>query len=168
MAVTTANIIVGAGTLSLGGIDVGATSGGVTMSRTAQYLDVTTDQHKVTLKKYLTSDKRFVKTSLLEATLENLALAWGGVVTTAAGPPATDTLTMGIDDEPATKTISFVGPAPGTYKTRTFTHSLAVNMANSEHSYKKDGETMIPVEFELLADLSATPGEEWGTIVDSE
>jgi hypothetical protein len=157
MAVNLANIIVGAGTLSVAATDVGATRDGVQMSREAEFLDVTADQHKATLKKYLTGEKRFVRSSLLEATLENLKIVWGGTI--AAG-----VLSMALNAEPAEVAISFAGKGANG-KTRTYAHSKAVQVGNGEHSYTKDGETVIPAEFEILPDLTQS-GKEWGTITD--
>lgn len=168
MAVTIADIIVGSGTLIIDSVDVGGTREGVQMSREAEYLDVTADQHKATLKKFLTDEKRFLRTSLLEATIDNLKIVWGGTKATDVGPPATETLSMGIDVEPDEQALSFVGPAPGDFATRTYTHTKAVQIGTGEHTYSKDGETLLPAEFEILPDLDATSGEEWGTIVDSE
>lgn len=158
MAVTVGNIIVGAGTLSVDGTDVGGTRDGVQMAREAEYLDVTADQHKAVLKKYITAERRFLRTSLLEATLDNLKLAWGGTV-------EDNTLKLSLNDELEEHELEFTGPGPNG-KTRKYKHSRAVQIGNAEHSYTKNGETVIPVEFEILADLSK-PGAEWGTVIDS-
>ncbi len=163
MAVTIANIIVGAGALSVDSNDVGGTREGVQMSREAEYLDVTADQHKATLKKFLTDEKRFLRTSLLEATLDNLKILWGGAITTDGED---EILSMAIDAEPTEHALSFVGPAPGSAATRTYAHTRAVQIGTGEHTYAKDNETLLPAEFEILPDLSE-PGEEWGTITDN-
>jgi len=168
MPIDVTQVIVGAGTLEVDGVDVGATRDGVEMSRAIEFYDVQCDQVKATLKKAPTNQKRTVKTTLLEATLENLKLAWGGTLVTSAGPPATKTLKMGLADGGEEHELVFVGPAPGTYKTRTVTFYRAVNVSQSATKYVKDGEVRIEVEFEILPDLSKPAGEEWGTIVDSE
>lgn len=168
MAVDTTNIIIGAGLLSIDGQEVGATKDGVTMGRTVGFYDVTCDQANGVIKKHMTSQTRVLKTSLLEGTLENLKLAWGGTITTNAEAPEAKTLKMGATDGGEEHELVFVGPAPGEYKTRTYTVHRAINVSASEHSYKKDGEVMIPVEFEILLDMSQPEGEEWGTIVDSK
>ena len=69
---------------------------------------------------------------------------------------------------PREHTLTFIGPAPGEYKTRTYTVHRAINVSASEHSYVKNGEVVIPVEFEILPDMTQPEGEEWGTIVDSK
>lgn len=161
MNVNVANIIVGAGTLSVDGKDVGGTREGVQMAREAEFLDVTADQAKAVLKKYLTGDKRFVRTSLLEPTLENLMIAWGGTLDETSG-----TLRLGLVEELPEHELEFVGPGPAG-KTRTYNNKRAVQVGNAEHSYTKDGETLLPVEFEILADLSQT-GAEWGTVTDAD
>jgi len=167
MAVDTANIIIGAGILKIDEEEVGATRDGVVMGRTVEFYDVTCDQANGVIKKHLVSQTRVLRTSLLEATIENLKLAWGGTIEedTVEG---TKTLKMGVRDGSEEHTLTFIGPAPGEYKTRTYTVHRAINVSASEHSYVKNGEVVIPVEFEILPDMTQLDGEEWGTIVDSK
>lgn len=165
MANEAGNIIVGVGTLSVDEHDVGLTQDGVQMARETEYLDITSDQHTATLKKYLTSERRYIRTSLLEATLANLQLVWGGELDDGGG---TGDITLSMSSQSGAATehkITFVGPAPDGYTQRMYTHNRAVQIGTGEHSYTKDGAVTIPVEFEILADLDS-PGSEWGTIVD--
>lgn len=166
MAVDTANIIIGAGILKIDGEEVGATRDGVVMGRTVEFYDVTCDQANGVIKKHLVNQTRVLRTSLLEATLENLKLAWGGIIE-EDDVEGTKTLKMGVKDGSEEHTLTFIGPAPGEYKTRTYTVHRAINVSASEHSYLKNGEVVIPVEFEILPDMTQPEGEEWGTIVDS-
>lgn len=158
--VNVANIIVGAGVLEVDTKPVGGTRDGVQMAREAEFLDVTADQYKAVLKKYLISDKRYIRTSLLEATLENLAMVWGGTIDELSPT----TLKLGLLD-PAEHEVTFTGKINN--GTRVYSHKRAVQIGNGEHSYVKDDVTVIPVEFEILPDLEAVEGEEWGTIVDT-
>ena len=58
------------------GYDVGAMAGEVTVRRNVEYYDAETEQSFGTLKKSLTTDKRFVEASLAQVDLDNLHRAW--------------------------------------------------------------------------------------------
>ena len=68
---------------SVDGLEVGATQGECTVRRNVEYYDVESEQSFGTLKKNLTTDKRFIELTLTEVNLENLHRAWndsGGVL----------------------------------------------------------------------------------------
>jgi hypothetical protein len=167
MPVTKANIIVGAGTLKVGQYgstttDVGATRDGVEIIVERDYHDTQVDQILATIAKTETNRKITIKTNLLEATLANLAIAWGY----PPGAVSSGTFSLGIPSATEEKKIEFVGKAPnGATRTATFWRCVAVSAGGVK--YVKDGEVVIPVEFEVLYDPSATAGQEFGKIVDA-
>lgn len=169
MPVTVANIIIGACTsFKVDSTDLGGTSGGVTIEKKRDFTDLEVDQVTAIIKKAIKKETYTVKTQLSEATLANLQLAWGlsTAPVTAAGPPATETLDIGVETKVTEHTLTFVGPCPsGTYTSRTFAVNRAISMAIAKPEMSKDKETLFEVEFDCLPDLTKT-GAEFGTVVD--
>lgn len=168
MAVNTANIIIGPCTsFKTDNTDVGGTDSGVQVQKASTMVDLKVDQITAVVKKGLTADKYTVKTQLAESILTNLQLAWD--VTAAPvynGGLGTTTLSLGVEKTVNEHTLTFVGPAPGG-KTRTYTVHRAVAMiSGSALDIAKDKQHVIPVEFEILPDLTQPAGSEFGTIVD--
>lgn len=171
MNVNAGNIIAGPCTsFQVDGVEVGGTSGGVSAERKMTFNDVEVDQVVGVVKKILTKDEITVTTTLSEATLANLQLAWGisqaPVVNTS---PANTTLNVGVEKAPVEHTLTFVGPCPpGTsnYKTRTVTFYRAINMVSAKLDFMKDKEQQYQVSFQCLPDLTKQDGSQYGTVVD--
>ena len=188
MAVTVKNIIVGEGELRVGynteqtPVDIGATQEGAELSWEPDMVDIEVDQFGDAAKVVQSRVKCMLKTNLAEATLANLAYAWGyktgaagdqatattpGVMAESAG---TQTFNLGVHGVyPEERKVVLVGNAPGsdatTTKTRTYTTNRAVSYNASSHSLKRAEATVFPVEFRILPDSTQT-GKEYGTIVD--
>jgi hypothetical protein len=174
------NILVGVGTIELSGeldangspatalADMGFTIDGVEITLEPDIVDVTVDQLGDAAKLIEQSIKVMVKTTLAEATLANLAIAWGRP--DAAYTPGTlgGELKLGVNPtgKPTERQLRFIGKSPENLD-RTYTCNRAVSVASSGHSYKRGEATVFPVEFRILPDGSAT-GSEYGTIVDAE
>lgn len=169
IAVTTTNIIIGACTsFKVDGTVLGGTSGGVSVEKKRTYVDLQIDQVPGIVKKGIKEETYTVKTSLAEATLAHLQVAWGlSTAPVVATTPASTTLSLGVETTPVEHTLVFVGPAPTTagYTTRTFTLNRAIAMVTGAMEISKDKETLFPVEFECLPNL-ADAGAEYGTVVD--
>ena len=170
--VTTSNIIAGPCTsFTVDASAVGGTSGGVKTTRKMTFTDLEVDQIVGVLKKALSKDELTVKTTLSEATLNNLQIAWG--VTAApvvATTPASTTLNVGVEKSPVEHTLTFIGPCPpgsGTYTTRTVTFHRAISGVNGDLDFIKDKEQGYKVTFTILPDLTQTAGSEYGTVVDA-
>lgn len=188
MAVTFANITVGAGTLLVGNnaagtptYDVGATQDGVAISWEPDMVDIEVDQFGDAARVILSKVKVMVKTTLAENSLTNLALAWSyaGVTgagdsayvgATAVGQTSATAINMGISDvNPVERKITMVGTAPsvgGVAKTRTYTCNRAISVSSSELKYVRAENVKIPVEFRILP-LSTQTGKEYGIITDT-
>lgn len=166
---TAANVILGPATLSIDTsagtsyTDVGFTRDGVTVRMEREYRDVMADQIKGSIQKPRISEKLFVATTLLEATLTNLMIAWDQPTSNLTG---TTSLTLGYDDDCVTNEVSIqiVGFSPSC-GTRTFTIYRAVAISEAAYAMKRDEESAIPVEFECLKDPDNS--DKFGTIVDS-
>ena len=183
MGVTVSNIIVGQATVSIGDAvgsveDIGATQDGVELSWEPDMVDIEVDQFGDAAKVIQSMVKVMLKTTLAEATLRNLARAWGyddtadgDDIKIAQDGADTNTFMFGIENVyPHEKAIVTVGNAPGTTaaatKTRTFTAKRAISYAASSHSMKRAEATVFPVEFRILPTVADT-NYEYGKIIDS-
>ena len=183
MAVTVSNIIVGEATVSVGDAvgsveDIGATQDGVELSWEPDMVDIEVDQFGDAAKVIQSMVKVMLKTTLAEATLRNLARAWGyddtaggDDIKVAQDGADTNTFMFGIENVyPHEKAVVTVGNAPGSTasatKTRTYTTKRAISYAASSHSMKRAEATVFPVEFRILPTVADT-GYEYGKIIDS-
>jgi len=160
MAGTKNNVII-CGTsvqLKVATVDVGYTSGGVELEVNSEYYDVIADQSLTPILRKMTARTCKVRTTLLEATLEHLRMAWN------LADAALVSSSLKLDSsEKGEVAIQFVGKGPNS-TTRTATFFAAVGMATGPIPNYKDKECQIPVEFECL--WSDTNGA-FGTIVDA-
>lgn len=186
------NILVGAGHMYLNPTnstafdssqftDVGFTVDGVEISLEPDIIDVMVDQLGDAAKVIHNTTKVMLKTTLAEATLENLAVAWGYAGTTSvtannqifAANITGDGLTTDKvfnwaafpSSEALEKSARFQGHNPQGFP-RTYTCTRVVQVNASAHSYKRGAATLYPCEFRILPN-SANTGFEYGTIVDS-
>lgn len=181
MARQVKNILVGVGKLAVSGeldangapssppVDVGYTTEGVEISLEPSITDVNVDQLGDAAKLIEESIQVTISTTLAEATLANLALAWGrpdsAYTTTDGGISGTLKLGVNCSGKPVERQLVFTGASPDGNE-RVYTCNRAVSVASSAHSYKRGEATLFPVEFRILPDGSAT-GQEYGTIVDT-
>jgi hypothetical protein len=169
MARQVKNILVGVGTIQLSGeldsngvpasslADMGYTIDGVEITMEPDIVDIVVDQLGDAAKLIEQSVKVMIKTTLAEATLANLAIAWGRPDAAYTAGTLGGELKLGVNP---------TGKSPEGLD-RTYTCWRAVSVASSAHSYKRGEATVFPVEFRILPDGSRT-GEEYGVIVDAE
>jgi len=151
MAVTTANIVVGAATLSIAGVDVGGLQGGVTFKKTTTFVDIDADQLAGIAAKIASFEIASISTTMLEATITNMRRAMNEAASQASGSH----LTIG-SAAPATQeyALTVVAKAPNS-GTRTWTFHRAIMSADFEHMIgSRESASVIPVTFELLKDPS--------------
>ncbi|MBT3393058.1 MAG: hypothetical protein HN833_00590 [Elusimicrobiaceae bacterium] len=172
MALTT-NIVVGlqsTNTMKIGNygdneataIDVGLIKGGVHIEYEEAFHDVKIDQAIGSIDKITTDETLKVKTTLAEATLENLATALGYKTTDVSS----STLNIGDRQADNYRTIYVnVNGADSTSRKYTF-HKCKIN-PSATHSYKKDGETLFDIEFEVLIDTTKTQGQRFAQIIEA-
>lgn len=194
MAVTVRNIIVGAGHLYINAAgttqpalptptagtsmvaaldaatatwtSLGATDGGVEIGYEPDYGEVEVDQLKDAAILFNQGVTMNANTTLAEATLTNLLVAWGK----PTGDLATDTLSLGVPDEtPVERTLAIVGRAPataaGARRERVYYARRVISVDGSNHALRRTESTQFPISFRLLPDPNYA-GSEYGTIVD--
>lgn len=152
---------------------VGFTTGGITFSYEPSFGDIVVDQLLDSAKIFKDGMKVNVKTTLSEATLANLLLAWGAVSDSIAVANANGiTIDIGggdLGDEPVERGLAFVGPAPrdiaGLKRERVYHVRRALQVTTTAHSLDRKSETSIPVEFRCLPDAT-TSGNSYGKITD--
>jgi hypothetical protein len=180
MARQVKNILVGVGTIKLSGeldsnlspatplADMGFTVDGVEVTLEPNMVDINVDQFGDAARLIEQSIKVMIKTTLAEATLANLAIAWGRPDAAYTAGTYGGTLELGVNEtgKPTERQLQFIGTSPEGFD-RTYTCWRAVSVASSGHSYKRSEATLFPVEFRILPDASHT-GQEYGTIVDAE
>lgn len=194
MAVNVANIVVGEATIKLGPsanatsiaamdnfADVGATQNGVEISWEPDIVDIEIDQYGDAAKLIQSKVKVMVKTTLAEATLNNLAIAWNyddvtdgdDIKANFAGSGAnTNTFLFGSQNVyPREKGLVIIGSAPGSsaaaVKTRSYYTKRAVSMESSMISMKRAEATMFAVGFRILPKTEDT-NYEYGKIIDQQ
>ena len=91
MAVTFTNIVVGQAEFSLEGTNVGATQEGVNIGWEPDMVDIEVDQFGDAARVVQSMTKVTVTTTLAEATLVNLAHAWGYATGVGAAEPGLQT-----------------------------------------------------------------------------
>lgn len=160
---------------------VGATTGGIEISWEPDMVDIEIDQYGDAARVIQSKVKVMVKTTLAEATLNNLARSWS--YDTATG--GADILANNAGDGANTKTFLFgsqsvypfeyalqvVGSAPGSTasvaKTRKFNTKRAVSFTSSMLSMKRAEATMFEVSFRILP-VTEDTGYEYGKIIDQQ
>lgn len=190
MAVSVSNIVVGEATVKTGVsntamtnadfdslTDVGATNGGVEISWEPDMVDIEIDQYGDAAKVIQSKVKVMVKTTLAEATLNNLATAWsydnvtGGADVKSNNDGAnTKTLLFGTQSVyPFEYALQITGNAPGSTasvtKTRKFNTKRAVSFTSSMLSMKRAEASMFEVSFRILP-VTEDTGYEYGKIID--
>lgn len=152
--------------------NVGFTIDGLEVTFEPDMVDITVDQLGDAAKLVEQSTKVMLKTTLAEATLTNLAYAWGYDEASAAGLSGLyqdgqdQVFNIGVfaTGIPLERALFFKGKGPGGVD-RTYTCWRVVSVASSGHSYKRGEATVFPVEFRVLPQASKT-GNEYGVIRD--
>lgn len=158
------NVIIGVGKLSVDGGSVGYTSGGVTLVMTSDKMDKEVDQSYAAIGIHKIRESFELRTSLAEATLENLKLIWEqteDIVTDGS----TRTLSWGMNPDVQEHTLEFKGKSPEGLD-RIFTVHKAVIWEVGEMVHQKDALTVVPVTIRVLPDIDKGAGKEYGDIVD--
>ena len=165
-------------------IEAGLTTEGVEISYEPSYGEVMVDQLLDVAKIFKQSLKVTAKTTLTEATLANLEVAFGNenTINTSTASSVILSLPAGaLGAEPVERSLVFVSQAtPGGTPSAWGTASATVGGNNTErvyfarrvvsmdtvaHSLKRDAATVFPVTFRILPD-TANAGSEYGKIID--
>jgi len=189
MAVNVSNIVVGEATIKVGDsanattinamdsfTDLGATQNGVEISWEPDMVDIEIDQFGDAARIVQSKVKVMVKTTMAEATLNNLALAWNydsvGTTDVVANNDGANTKTFLFGAQtvfPYEKALVIQGYAPGTAagatKTRKFYTKRAISMESTTLTMKRAEASVFAVGFRILPKVEDT-GYEYGKIID--
>lgn len=159
--------------------DVGFTAEGLTVAYEPTYSDIAVDQFKDAAKVFLESETMNFSTTLMEATLENLAVAWGrNQAASIAVNGETKTFSIGIGPDVACEyALAVVGPAPGSVADcdpdgnpivveRVYHANRVISVEGSTHSLSRTEATMFPATFRSLPDPTAPAGAEYAQVHD--
>lgn len=164
MSQTDTNVIIGAATLYVDGVDIGHLQDGVRIRLERDYKDIESQQRYGLVRKARILERFIVVTSALEATLTNLKKVWDQG-TTAAGT----VLLLGGNGDENEHELVIVGSGPGG-ATRTVTLHRAVSISTGEMPMDRTTESVIPLEFECLKSTAHVDGNGdplFGSIVDA-
>lgn len=150
----------------------GFTTEGLEVSYEPDYGEVEVDQLLDSAKLFKQSMKVMVNTTLAEAALENLLVAWGQQSATLTSTSSTTELGIAagaLGDEPVERSLVAVGPGPktaaGAKRERVYHARRVLSVESSAHSVKRNEATVFPVSFRLLPDPNFA-GQEYGLIRD--
>ena len=156
---------------------VGFTTDGIEVSYEPDYGEVTVDQLLDSAKIFKQGMRVSVNTTLAEATLFNLMVAWGqgGDTLTPPTGATSDTETNlkisggELHDDPVERSLAFVGPAPrganNVKRERVYHLQRALQVESSAHSLSRSDATTIPVSFRCLPGEASTSSGDYGRIV---
>jgi len=154
------NIIVGAATITFDSTDIGYTKGGVEIRYEPEYIDIMADQAVGVVAKRRSLERLYVKTTVLEVTLQRIIDAFNYPAANLSG----STLTLGYNDSCTIQTTALVltgkGPSCGT---RTFSFPSCIAFGNRTYTMSREEEVAFEIEFECMKDSSGN----FGTIIDS-
>ena len=128
-----------------GWTDVGGTQDGVTLAVELEFSELSVDQILDIPAQRVTKRVAKVKTNLAEPTLANLAVALNELAASVVANKFTPSNGLAAFT-PNYAAILVDGIAPGGFKRRVIVRK-ALQIGNVESSYKKDGQTLFPVEF---------------------
>ncbi|XAO35231.1 major tail protein [Streptomyces phage Francob] len=150
----------------------GFTTEGLEVSYEPDYGDVEVDQLLDSAKLFKQSMRVTINTTLAEAALENLLVAWGQQSATLTSTSSTTELGIAagaLGDEPVERALVAVGPGPktaaGAKRERLYHARRVLSVESSAHSVRRNEATVFPVAFRLLPDPNFS-GSEYGIIRD--
>lgn len=135
-----------------GWTDAGGTQDGVSWEVNQEYSELEVDQIVDVPESRLTKRVETIKTNMAEATLANIKIAFnGGTITVAASNQAYDPTMDTSATQPTYLAVILDGYAPrlaaGTTMRRRVIMRKTLSVESVASSYKKDGQTLIPVTF---------------------
>lgn len=150
----------------------GFTTEGLEISYEPDFGDVEVDQLLDSAKLFKQSMRVTINTTLAEASLENLLVAWGQASGTLSTSGTENTLGIAagaLGDEPVERSLVAVGPGPraadNAKRERIYHARRVLSVEASAHSVRRNEATVFPVAFRLLPDPNFA-GQEYGVIRD--
>lgn len=161
--------------------ELGFTTDGVEVTYQPDYGEVEVDQVKDAARLFNQGVNVMLNTTMVEATLQNLLVAWGQENSTlvTGGETADATFSIHVPgNDPSERKLVVVGPGPTRKITgvapapdqflpteRVYIANRAVSMEGSNHNLRRTEATNFPVTFRLLPNADVTDAE-YGTITD--
>src|SRR6478609_4808262 len=143
--------------------NVGFTQEGVEVTIEPDFGEVATDQTLDTPKMYKQGMRVSVNTTLAEATLDNMLVAWGQPGSTLTGGSTNLIISAGaLGDAPVERSIAFIGPGPGVKTERLYYVRRALQVESTAHRLSRNDPTAIPVSFRLLPEFSISGSRDYG------
>jgi hypothetical protein len=151
--------------------DVGYTQEGVEINYQPDYGEVEVDQFLDAAKLFKQKMTVNVSTTMAEATLENLLVAWDATANKLSTHSGYKELYLSpgeLGDAPVERCLAFAGQAPlnaGSARQRLYVATRAVAMEASSHALRRNEATVFPVNFRLLPDGTSSYSA-YGKVVD--
>lgn len=170
MAVTTGFLFAGGATLvQYNNIDMGGTTGGVSIRKNTDWLDFEIDQRKALVRKEAIMTKMSVSTTLAENKLYNMMVAWSQATSSLNASSSSLQLLESLGTNEFVLLLE--GPSHtvtsyGTFTKRSYKFFRAVALANSEIALNRGTPTNVPIEWECLFDTTVGVVR-WGDVWDS-
>ena len=150
----------------------GFTSEGMELTYSPDWGDVEVDQLLDSAKIFKSSMTVMLGTTLTEASLENLILAWGQGSNTLTSTLTETTVGIAagaLGDEPVERSLAAVGPAPrnaaNAKRERLYHGRRVLSVEATTVALRRSEATTFPVSFRLLPDPNF-PGTEYGVVRD--
>ena len=143
--------------------DLGGYRDNLTVRFSEERFNLEVADHLMYVKSARTRMDCFVNTSLVQATFDSLSVAMGGISGYETGnrPAGAVSSVELFADDPGAAAMKFVGATAGsasTFSLASYVFSQTVPMTDSELSYAKDGETLVPASYMVLGTVSANAG----------
>ncbi len=160
--------------LETGWNEIGATDGGLTITRGYDVEEREVDQVLGVVDQLVTAWNVTAEFSIAEVSLENMQIAWNaGPITLNVGP-AVDERTMGIGSPEciSERMIAFIVDKRSDCGAAGFIRAYVFRRAqrdgsDSAHSYNKGEKTLLPTTFKMLADdTESTNNTRFGIVID--
>jgi len=162
--VTVSQILQGSGQVTVDGVDIGAYQGGVRVEWSQTEAWVESEWALGPVDSEITGVRFRISTEFEEATLENLAIAWGLHSSSVLSGESSKTLDLTPAQRMREVGLIFQGmSATDRTKFRTFTIEKAVRVGSSQTTLNRGVKTTVPVSFECLLDSDGS----FGSIVDT-
>lgn len=139
--------------------DAGFIKGGISIEHSEATREIKVDQALGAIDKVVTDEDMKVKLTLAEPTLANIALAYGYAYESGD-------FSFGDKSPQAHRTLYINVKGPGGAN-RKFIFWKARPTGKTSQAYKRDNETVIDVEFDILTDTSRPQAKRFGCISDS-
>ena len=141
-------------------VDAGYIKGGVAISHDETRYEVKVDQALGAVDMVPTAEKMSIKLSLAEATLANLALAYGYAAASGGS------FSFGSKDSAQYRTLYINVKGPGG-ALRKYTFWKCSPNGKTSQAYKRDNETVVDIEFDVLCDTTKDQYCRFGMVTDS-